>query len=416
MLNNVTLQVLLAAILGVVLALALGDSAWLDEPGVVYQAVLLLKSMFLAALRMLIAPLIFFSLIGGICGIGNVIRLRALGGITVIYYLCTTSIAILLGLFVVFFVHPWTQYPPVMEVGELAPGRLLDPNSGPMSGVMGSLASQLLTNPFTALTELNILGIVANAFLIGLAMVLALPQDSPVFTVVNHINLVISRVLGWIIRLLPIGIFAILFDFTIKLSADTGHGQAFLTQLLQFGGVVVLLTLIHGLVVLPGIATLMTGMNPVTLLRKIARPMLVAFSTSSSSATLPVSMRTASEELEVSESVSSFVLPLGATMNMDGTALFEALAAVFLAYLYGIELTNVLIVTIFLMSMVASIGAPGMPSASMAGMQMVLIAVGIPLEAIAILLVIERPLDTIRTAVNVEGDLVGSLVVQSRLR
>ena len=126
-------------------------------------------------------------------------------------------------------------------------------------------------------------------------------------------------------------------------------------------------------------------------------------------------MRTAEEELKVSPGVTSFVLPLGATMNMDGTALFEAIAAIFLAYLFGIELSTVMIFTVFLMSMVASIGAPGMPSASMAGMQMVLLAVGIPLEAIAILLVIERPLDTIRTAVNVEGDLVGTLVVQRYL-
>ena len=127
-------------------------------------------------------------------------------------------------------------------------------------------------------------------------------------------------------------------------------------------------------------------------------------------------MRAAEENLKVPATVSSFVLPLGATMNMDGTALFEALAAVFLAYLFGIELTTIMIFTIFMMAMVASIGAPGMPSASMAGMQMVMLAVGIPLEAIAILLVIERPLDTIRTAVNVEGDLVGALFVSSRLR
>ena len=127
-------------------------------------------------------------------------------------------------------------------------------------------------------------------------------------------------------------------------------------------------------------------------------------------------MRTAEEVLDVDKSVSSFVLPLGATMNMDGTALFEAMAAVFLAYLYGIDLSTTMIVTVFLMSMVASIGAPGMPSASMSGMQMVMLAVGIPLEAIAILLVIERPLDTVRTSVNVEGDLIGSLVVQRYMK
>jgi Na+/H+-dicarboxylate symporter len=202
-----------------------------------------------------------------------------------------------------------------------------------------------------------------------------------------------------------------LFDFTLRLSAGDGHSENFLTQLFQFALLVVTITLIHGLIVLPLIAWFTTGRNPLALMRQIIRPMIVAFSTSSSAATLPVSMKTCEEDLGVSKSVSSFVLPLGATMNMDGTALFEAVAAVFLAYLYGIELSTLAIFTIFLMSMVASIGAPGMPSASMSGMQMVLLAVGIPLEAIAILLVIERPLDTIRTAINVEGDIIGTLIV-----
>ena len=174
---------------------------------------------------------------------------------------------------------------------------------------------------------------------------------------------------------------------------------------------VISLTLFHGMVVLPLIAWFFGDKSPVKLLKQISRPLIVAFSTSSSAATLPVSMRTCDEELGIDSSVSSFVLPLGATMNMDGTALFEAVAAVFLAYLYGIELTTIMIFSVFLMSMVSSIGAPGMPSASMAGMQMVLLAVGIPLEAIAILLVIERPLDTVRTAVNVEGDIIGALIV-----
>ena len=126
-------------------------------------------------------------------------------------------------------------------------------------------------------------------------------------------------------------------------------------------------------------------------------------------------MKTAEEKLGVSQSVSSFVLPLGATMNMDGTALFEAVAAIFLAYLYGIELSTLMVITVFLMAMISSIGAPGMPTASMSGMQIVLLAVGIPLEAIAILLIIERPLDTFRTTVNVQGDLIGTLVVQHYL-
>ena len=227
---------------------------------------------------------------------------------------------------------------------------MLDPNSDSLIAVMSSMAALAFTNPFTALTDLNILGIVTNAILIGIAMVLILDSSSPLFKLVQDINNVIIQILEWVIRLLPLGIFVILFDFTIRLSAGEGHSEAFLSQLFQFGGLVVLLTLIHGLVILPLIAWMTTGRKPIELLSRMLQPLLVAFSTSSSAATLPVSMRAAEEELNIDNSVSSFVLPLGATMNMDGTALFEAMAAIFLAYLYGIELSTVMVITIFLMS------------------------------------------------------------------
>ena len=381
------------------------------------NSVSLLKGTFLALLKMLIAPMIFFSLIGGIISIGNVVRLRQMGGVTVGYYFLTTGVAITLALVVVFFVHPWTAYPPIMaQMVDSSSTRLLEPGSDSILAVLESMASLAFTNPFSALVNLNILGIVTNALFMGVAMVLVLEENSPLFRLVVDANKIIIQVLRWVIRVLPIGIFAIMFDFTVRLSGDDGLGGTFLTQLFQFALLVVTMTLIHGLIVLPAIAWITTRISPLELLRKIASPLLVAFSTSSSAATLPVSMRAAEDNLDVSPSVASFVLPLGATMNMDGTALFEAVAAIFLAYLYGIELSSVMVVTVFLMAMVASIGAPGMPSASMSGMQMVMLAIGIPLEAIAILLVIERPLDTIRTSVNVEGDLIGSLIVDRYLK
>lgn len=416
LLKNITLQVVIAGTLAFFVAWLFADSRWISEDPqpLFYQFVLFLKTAFLGALRMLIAPLIFFSLIGGIIGIGNVVRLRALGGVTVGYYLGTTSIAISLGLVAVFFIHPWTSYPSAMSGAPLEfTGRLLDPDNHSIMLVFQNIFSQAFTNPFTALSSLNILGIVTNAFLLGIAMVLVLPSQNKLFDVIKEINQVISKVLSWIIMTLPVGIFAIIFDFTLKINAGGAHAPDFVSQLLSFGILIVVLTLIHGMIVLPAIGYLFAGRNPLDLLKAISRPLLVAFSTSSSSATLPVSMRACDETLKLDKSVTSFVLPLGATMNMDGTALFEAVAAVFLAYLYGIELSTTSIFVIFFITMLASIGAPGMPSASMAGMQMVLLAVGIPLEAIAILLVIERPLDTIRTAVNVEGDLVGAAVVQS---
>ena len=416
MLKNLTVQILIAAVVAALGARLFGDSSWLTSPTPFYDTILMIKVAFLAALKMLIAPMIFFSLISGISNIGNVIRLRRLGGVTVLYYLGTTGLAIVLGLIAVFWIHPWEAYPPALESSLVfSESRMIDPGSDSLIAILKQILVMAFANPFHALVNLNIIGIVTSAILLGLAMVITLKPDSPVFGTVRDLNQIIMTVLSWIIRLLPIGIFAIIFDFSLRLSISDEFSQDFLTQLLQFSILVTALTLFHGFVVLPLVAWLTTGQHPVRLVRSIAQPLLVAFSTSSSAATLPVSMKAAQEKLEVSQSVSSFVLPLGATMNMDGTALFEAVAAIFLAYLYGIELSTLMVITVFLMAMISSIGAPGMPTASMSGMQIVLLAVGIPLEAIAILLIIERPLDTFRTTVNVQGDLIGTLVVQHYL-
>ena len=416
MLKNLTVQILIAAVVAAIGARLFGDSSWLTSPTPFYDTILMIKVAFLAALKMLIAPMIFFSLISGISNIGNVIRLRRLGGVTVLYYMGTTGLAIVLGLIAVFWIHPWEAYPPALESSLVfSESRMIDPGSDSLIAILKQILVMAFANPFHALVNLNIIGIVTSAILLGLAMVITLKPESPVFSIVRDLNQIIMTVLSWIIRLLPIGIFAIIFDFSLRLSISDEFSQDFLTQLLQFSVLVTGLTLFHGFVILPLVAWMTTGQHPVRLVRSIAQPLLVAFSTSSSAATLPVSMKTAQEKLGVSQSVSSFVLPLGATMNMDGTALFEAVAAIFLAYLYGIELSTLMVITVFLMAMISSIGAPGMPTASMSGMQIVLLAVGIPLEAIAILLIIERPLDTFRTTVNVQGDLIGTLVVQHYL-
>ena len=416
MLKNLTVQILIAAVVAAFSARLFGDSSWLTSPTPFYDTILMIKVAFLAALKMLIAPMIFFSLISGISNIGNVVRLRRLGGVTVLYYLGTTGLAIVLGLIAVFWIHPWEAYPPALESSLVfSESRMIDPGSDSLIAILKQILVMAFANPFHALVNLNIIGIVTSAILLGLAMVITLKPDSQVFSIVRDLNQIIMTVLSWIIRLLPIGIFAIIFDFSLRLSISDEFSQDFLTQLLQFSVLVTGLTLFHGFVILPLLAWMTTGQHPVRLVRSIAQPLLVAFSTSSSAATLPVSMKTAQEKLGVSQSVSSFVLPLGATMNMDGTALFEAVAAIFLAYLYGIELSTLMVITVFLMAMISSIGAPGMPTASMSGMQIVLLAVGIPLEAIAILLIIERPLDTFRTTVNVQGDLIGTLVVQHYL-
>jgi Na+/H+-dicarboxylate symporter len=416
--KNLTFWVAVAAVLGYVSALAFGDNTWPDAmaPPAFYELILLLKTTYLSLLKMLVAPLIFFSLIGGLLSIGDAARLKTLGSVTIFYYVCTTAISICIGLTVVLVIHPWvgTVEPISVEVlthspDYVQPARFIDQSSGSLVRVMQGLLSTAFTNPFRALADLNILGIATTAFILGLGMLLAVPKDSPLVSGVGHINDMLHKVLSWVVLTTPIGLYAIIFDVTLK------SGGALLQSLLGFVAVVVGATVLHGLVVLPLIARFFGGVGPLELFSKALKPLMVAFATSSSAATLPVSMQTAEEEFGVSQTVSSFVFPLGATMNMDGTALFEGIAAVFLAYLFGIELSTTAMITVFFMAMVSSIGAPGMPSGSMAGMQMVLLGAGIPLEAIGILLVVERPLDTIRTAVNVEGDIVGALVTQAKL-
>jgi Na+/H+-dicarboxylate symporter len=413
-----TFWVAVAGVLGYLSAISFGDPAWAssDAPPAFYELILLLKTTFLALLKMLVAPIIFFSLIGGLLSIGDANRLKTLGSVTILYYIGTTVIAICIGLTAVFFIHPWVGNVQQITIETLtesaayvAPTQFIDQNSDSLVRVFRQLLATAFTNPFAALADLNILGIATTAFMLGLALLLAAPPDSPLITGVRHINQMLNRLVHWIIFTTPFGLYAIIFEITLK------SGGTLLNSLLGFCAVVVGGTLLHGLVVLPIIAKVFASIGPLEFFSKASKPLMVAFATASSSATLPFSMQASEEDLGVSKTVSGFVFPLGATMNMDGTALYEGIAAVFLAYLFGIDLSTTALITVFFMAMVSSIGAPGMPSGSMAGMQMVLLGAGIPLEAIGILLVVERPLDTIRTAVNVEGDMIGALVTQSFL-
>lgn len=418
LIKNMTFWVAVAGILGYVSALLFGDPDWAktDAPPAFYELMLLLKTTFLALLKMLVAPIIFFSLIGGLLSIGDAKRLKTLGSVTILYYVSTTFIAICIGLTAVFFVHPWVGNVEQITIEKLAesttyvaPTQFIDQNSDSLVRVIQQLLATAFTNPFAALADLNILGIATTAFMLGLALLLAVPAESPLVTAIRHINQMLNKLVHWVIFTTPFGLYAIIFEITLK------SGGTLLNSLLGFCAVVVGGTLLHGLVILPLIARLFAGVGPREFFSKASKPLMVAFATASSSATLPFSMQASEEELGVSKTVSGFVFPLGATMNMDGTALYEGIAAVFLAYLFGIELSTTAMITVFFMAMVSSIGAPGMPSGSMAGMQMVLLGAGIPLEAIGILLVVERPLDTIRTAVNVEGDMIGALVTQHYL-
>ena len=398
--------IIASALLGWLCATLLPELIWLDT------ITELLRTAFFSALKMIIAPLIFFSLVAGVLELRNTSNMGRLGAVTLGYYATTTCIAICIGLVVVFFFHPWTQFPPLVDDPMAFAGvtpqsaRLIDPGDGSITALLSNLLQAMLVNPFKALTEMNVLGILVGAILFGLGLALTIKEDSPINQIFSDLAQASYRIAGWVLTTLPLGLFAISYQLAGQIDFST------VTALAQLAGVVFTATLFHGLVVLPLIAWWAAGLSPWKFFAAVSQPLVTALSTSSSAATLPLSMATAESKLGVDRAKCAFVLPLGATANMDGTALFEGIAAVFLAYMFGIDLSTTGIIAIFLVAMLSSVGAPGIPSGSMAGMQMVMLAVGIPLEAIGLLLLIERPLDTFRTAVNVEGDLVGCLVAK----
>ncbi|MCW8328901.1 dicarboxylate/amino acid:cation symporter [Photobacterium sp. SDRW27] len=400
--NSLPLQLMLAALMAWLFALTFSETADVAQQGW-YQLLMLGKTSYIGLLKMVVGIVVMLSLLEGITSIGSTSRLKKLGASTLLFYSFTTLIAISLGLGASLLIPAWQ---PLTEFAPVADGvRLISEEAADGSAIAAKLLNMALVNPVAALANGNLLAVVVFSLMLGIALLSALPGRHPLFELLSGLNKGVNAMVRGIVRLAPLAIFAIVFEFTVR------GGESLFGQLAMFALLVFVLTLVHGVVVLPTIAKVATGIRFTTLFKAISAPLAMAFATSSSSAALPLAMRSAEEELGVSQSTSSMVLPLGAVMNMDGTALFEGVAAIFLAQLFGVDLTTTGMIMIFIMAMVSSVGAPGMPSGSMSGMQLVLLAAGIPLEAIAILLIIERPLDTFRTAVNVEGDLIAALVI-----
>jgi Na+/H+-dicarboxylate symporter len=393
--------------LGALLGLALGA---IPESGV--ESIDVLGRLFIALLKMLIAPLILFAIVHGIAQLGGLRDLGRIGARTLALYLVTMAFAVLTGLVAVNLFEPGAGSA-LRESGYFREAvGAASPSLGALS-VAETLELLLLSaasNPFASLAEGRILPIVATGILFGIALVQVGPTVSrPVLDVVAAGYAAVMAIIGWIVRLAPVGILALVGN----LVASVGL-RDLVENLLAFVLVVFGATLFHAAVTLPLVARFAAGVHPLELFRGIREALVVAFTTSSSAATLPVTTRCVEQNLGVPRPISSFVLPLGATVNMDGTALYEAIAALFVANVYGIELGLGSQLVVFGMAMLMSIGAPGIPSAGMVTMVVVLDAVGLPVEAVGILLTVDRLLDTVRTMTNVEGDAVVAVAVARR--
>ena len=367
-------------------------------------------TIFLNALRMIIVPLIMSSIIVGVAGIGSGGNLGALSGKTILFYATTTLAAILVGLVVINLIGPgYVDGEPARDLLALEADitELEASVAGKGPGDVAKVFQRMVPpNIVAAAVEGQMLGIIFFAILFGYFMTqLSHDYAEPLFKFWDGMFHVMMKMTEWIMKFAPIGVFGLV-------GAVIAEAGLKATGPLAVFSIAVLLALgIHAFVTLPLLLRFVGRVNPVKTLIAASKPMLTAFSTASSSATLPVTMKAVEEDIGVSNKISSFVLPLGATVNMNGTALYECAAAIFIAQAYGLDLTFGVQFSIVVIALMTSIGVAGVPSASLVAIAIILTAIGLPIEALGVLLVFDRILDMARTSINILGDCTAATIV-----
>jgi len=389
--HDAALKIFVGFVIGVVAGLTCKSMNWqwfVELSGI-------LGDLFLRALRMIVIPLIFCSLALSISQLGEISRLSRLGGLTVAYYLVTNAVAVTIGLTLVNLLQPGAGMP-------LAEGK---PPELPPLQLKAIILNIVPTNPIESLAKGDTLSLIFLALLTGAVLLKAQKTGEPVQQLLRSSLQLTMIVIHWLLAVAPIGIFGL----AVRLAAE--FGLAVFLPLAKYALTVIVGLAVHGVFVLPLFAWLLGRVSPFGYLRHFAPALLTAFSTSSSSATLPITLECA-ERAGIRSEVRSFVLPLGATVNMDGTALYEAVAACFVAQAYGIHLSLPEQLLVFITANLAAIGAAGIPAGGLVTMPFVFQSVGLPVKGMALILPIDRFLDMFRTTVNVLGDIVGCAVVQ----
>jgi proton glutamate symport protein len=361
----------------------------------------LLGNIFLRLLKMIIVPLIFTSITSGVLGLGTSKNLGRLGLKTLVYYLGSSMIAILTGLLLVNLIHPGVG----VELGLTA---VVSQDQLATTNLKDILSRLIPENPIAAMAQDEILPIIFFCILLGIFITKSADKYRNVLTDFFNAGFeVMLKITHFIIGFAPIGVFGLVARIvaTTGLEVFRSLGLYFVTVL---GGLIW-----HYLINLPILIVLFSRRNPFQHLKNMGAALLTAFTTASSSATLPLTMECAEKNAGISNKISSFVLPLGATVNMDGTALYECVAAIFIAQAYGIELSFMDQSMIVITALLASIGAAGVPMAGLVMMTIVLKAVGLPLEGIGLILAVDRLLDMVRTSTNVWSDSCGTLIIAS---
>ncbi|HXG37736.1 MAG TPA: dicarboxylate/amino acid:cation symporter [Bacteroidota bacterium] len=397
----------LGAIVGVATNLTIGSE---NIQGVVANVTEPLGRMWLNALIMVVIPLIISTLSLGVAGLGDLKTLGRIGLITILGFLMLTALSTTLGLTVMNVVQPGTGLDPAVKE------KLMQAYQGEAKGAMGLaegkfgvdlFVKMVPRNPIAAMANGEMLAVIVFALMIGVAMtILSREKAEPMVKFMESLGHIVIAIIELVMKVAPVGVFCLIFSVTARFGYDL------LVQLLMYVLTVVGSLAVFQFVVYPLVVKFIARRDPIEFFRKIKIVILTAFSTSSSNATLPTTMRVGEQELGLPREIAGFVLPLGATMNMNGTALFEGATVLFLAQVFGVELSLGAQLIVVLMSVITAIGVAGIPGGSIPLLMMVLGLVGVPMEGIAIVLGVDRILDMCRTTLNVTGDLVTATIVQ----
>ncbi len=409
--SNASTRLLYAILLGIVIGALIGGA--LPSAGL---AIAFLGDLFLKALLVLVVPLVMASMIVGVAKLGDIRRLGGLGGRTLLYFFSTTALAVIIGLVLVSIIEPGTpadghdSIRKTVEDGTFSLERLGKRPESVLALLREVILGLVPDNLFAAMAGGDILPLILFSLVFGAVLSTLGEPGQPVLSFFEGINAAMMAIVHWLMWTAPIGVGALIAGRLGAAGGFSGFGPQ-LSSLGAYTGTVLLALALHGAIVLPLVLGLFGGRDVWSYAKHMGPALLTAFSTASSSATLPLTIEGVTEENKVSARTASFVLPLGATVNMNGTALYEAVAAVFIAQAYGIDLDPGQLIIVFLAATLAAVGAAGIPEAGLVTMVIVLKAVHLPLEGVSLLLVVDWFLDRCRTAVNVWGDAVGAAVV-----
>ncbi len=391
---NLSIKIFISLLISVCAGLLLGEEhlPWLK----MYLAPL--GTMFINLIKMIIVPVVLASLVCGVASLGDTKKLGRIGVKVVLLYMCTTAVALVIALALASVLQPGIGM-------HLAAEKAPEVKAAP--GFMEVLVGMIPANPVMVMAKADMLPLIIFALALGIGITAVGKKGEPLLQVFDSLAEVSYKLIAMIMELAPYGVFALLVPVV------AANGPRVLLPLLSVIGTVYLGCILHAVLVYSSIVSAIGKMSPVKFFKGISETMLMGFTTCSSAASLPINMKNCEEKLGADKSIASFVLPLGATINMDGTAIYQGVCAIFIANVYGIDLTAGQMLMIVLTGTLASVGTAGVPGAGVIMLALVLQTVGLPMEGLALVAGIDRVLDMIRTCLNITGDAAVTIAVSA---